>query len=197
MSLRIPGALASEPTVNRTAANTSKEATTPVPTLFWSPNLQLDNPGTQTQAAGDLGGLPIPFAETVTGTFAPLAPLASAMDNCPNIANPDQADSDHDGLGDACEGFVWGDPTCDGFAGASDALDTLRVDAGLAELAQTGCPHFGDSVAGLTFGDWNCDGETNALDAVILLERRGGVTRPTPKPGCPDLGTFVSLPGPG
>jgi len=29
--------------------------------------------------------------------------FAGVLDNCPNAANPDQADADHDGIGDACE----------------------------------------------------------------------------------------------
>src|SRR5262249_41030884 len=76
-----------------------------VPTAFWSPNLQLANPAPAPQAAGALDGLPIPFTETVSGSFGPLAQLAAAMDNCPATSNPEQADSDGDGLGDACEGF--------------------------------------------------------------------------------------------
>ncbi|MFN9785271.1 MAG: thrombospondin type 3 repeat-containing protein [Planctomycetia bacterium] len=38
--------------------------------------------------------------------------VANGCDNCPNVANPDQADGDNDGLGDACTaiaGFCFGD----------------------------------------------------------------------------------------
>ena len=29
--------------------------------------------------------------------------IADVQDNCPQVANPDQADADHNGIGDACE----------------------------------------------------------------------------------------------
>jgi cysteine-rich repeat protein len=35
--------------------------------------------------------------------------LAHCVDNCPNVANPDQADFDRDGIGDACDADVDGD----------------------------------------------------------------------------------------
>ncbi len=35
--------------------------------------------------------------------------LAHCIDNCPNVSNPDQADFDGDGLGDACDPDVDGD----------------------------------------------------------------------------------------
>ena len=33
--------------------------------------------------------------------------IADGADNCPTIANADQADSNSDGIGDVCSGMVW------------------------------------------------------------------------------------------
>ena len=33
--------------------------------------------------------------------------ISDCFDNCPDVYNPDQADADSDGVGDACEGWPW------------------------------------------------------------------------------------------
>jgi len=43
------------------------------------------------------------------------------VDNCPDVYNPDQADSDGDGEGDACE-FVCGDVNSDDRVNVLDAV---------------------------------------------------------------------------
>lgn len=79
------------------------------------------------------------------------------LDNCVQVANPDQRDSNRNGIGDRCDGDVNGD-------GLVNAVD-------LALLRQ----QFGQSGGS---ADLNGDGSVNALDLALLRSRFG--QRPGP-----------------
>lgn len=51
--------------------------------------------------------------------------ICNGADNCPSVANPLQADSDFDGIGDACEGGIGPDQDGDGIP---DAIDNCVVE---------------------------------------------------------------------
>ncbi len=54
---------------------------------------------------------------TATAADADGDSLADPIDNCPDVANPDQADADTDAIGDACDPWTCGDGVRDGTPG--------------------------------------------------------------------------------
>jgi Zn-dependent metalloprotease len=67
--------------------------------------------------------------------------VADAYDNCPTVANADQADFDNDGQGDACDADDDNDGVLDGNDQCSNTLPTPIVIIGTGKFSNTGVPN--------------------------------------------------------
>jgi hypothetical protein len=91
-------------------------------------------------------------------------------DNCPDAYNPDQTDTDDDGIGD----------TCDWRCGDSNGDDEINVGDAVFLINYV----FADGPAPqpAAAGDANCDGQANISDAGFLINY---IFRNGPAPDCP------------
>ena len=150
-------------------------------------NLLFVPPGAGVEFAG-LGD-PLLFDESISGVFLPNSVLS--LDNCPDDANPDQADSDNDGNGDDCDGLRWADADCGG--GPPDSHDALITLLQLADVQVDpfpNCPQLGQQRGDWTGGDWDCDGSVGGHDVLLILEFSGGLAYPETD-DCPGAGELV------
>jgi hypothetical protein len=128
------------------------------PVQFGTASFELGSSGTPATWYRDIDGDGIGFAAdgTLTSCQQPAGYVGVGGDNCPDIANPNQADVNSNTVGDACE-LARGDLNLDGIVNASDVPLFLNL--------------WGST--GASGGDFNFDGAVNALDFSILLANWG------------------------
>ena len=116
-----------------------------------------------------LGSLNPSFSGTSPSSDTDSDGVADDVDNCPNVANPDQLDTDGDLRGDVCDT----DDDGDGVADGSDAYPLISLD-GRSDTDGDGLPDECDSAC-LAIGmsadnDDDGDGISDAYDPEPLLD---------------------------
>jgi hypothetical protein len=96
--------------------------------------------------------------------------LADALDNCPDLANPSQADLDADALGDVCDP----DADADGYEGVIDDCDDLDADVHPGQADSVGGTCLAWSPDTFTFTDLDTQGDVG-VNPTVRVDASGAL----------------------
>ena len=116
------------------------------------------------------------FSLTVRGPDTDNDGVSDAIDNCPSIANPTQADCNQNGIGEACESFVDcnlnGSPdSCDIASGFAVDINTNSIpDSCEADCNDNDLPDAWETSTGLAI-DCNANGLPDTCEGAVIVAR--------------------------
>jgi len=123
----------------------------------------------------------------VAGADADGDGFGGGCDNCPNVSNATQDESDGDLAGDACDAAGLGNVDCNNAVNSVDALKVLRYSAGLSVTQNEPCIDIGTMfLIGGLMGDVDCLTAVNSVDALKILRAVAGLSV-SQGPGCPPV----------
>ncbi len=96
--------------------------------------------------------------------------VLDGIDNCPNVANADQADNDNDGIGNVCDSTPDGETSDSDSDGVSDSLDNCPLVANSEQL-DSDADGVGDACDSTPNGDYQCTETTSSNYAHVQANR--------------------------
>lgn len=96
--------------------------------------------------------------------------VLDGTDNCPNVANADQADNDNDGIGNVCDSTPDGETSDSDSDGVSDSLDNCPLVANSEQL-DSDADGVGDACDSTPNGDYQCTETTSSNYAHVQANR--------------------------
>ncbi|KPW05088.1 PHB depolymerase family esterase [Pseudoalteromonas sp. P1-8] len=96
--------------------------------------------------------------------------VLDGADNCPNVANADQADNDNDGIGNVCDSTPDGETSDSDSDGVSDSLDNCPLVANSDQL-DSDADGVGDACDSTPNSDYQCSETTSSNYAHVQANR--------------------------
>ena len=96
--------------------------------------------------------------------------VLDGADNCPNVANADQADNDNDGIGNVCDSTPDGETSDSDSDGVSDSLNNCPLVANSDQM-DSDADGVGDACDSTPNGDYQCTETTSSNYAHVQANR--------------------------